>query len=238
MRPIRRGDGITLVLLGSGIAVPFLYYGVQVVAAPFFAGFSVLGTTASELGSDRSTRPWIFNTGAILTGIAAIVASVGFLRGLRRLGVPRILSWLPALAVAMTGASSLWAGIYPLPDPRHGGHPSLLIAMIAVPFVLAPAMWRVNASRAHKVCFAATIILLLVMIPIMSGMTGLDTHPYRGLLQRVFALTVFVPIGVGAVAVARRLRGAPSGHERSAGASHANLLQPAESSKPARGAVR
>jgi hypothetical membrane protein len=186
-----------------------LYYGVQLVAAPFFDGFSVVGTTASELGSDRSTHPWIFNAGAILTGIAALLASAGFLRGLRQLGVPSILSWLPFLAVAATGASSLWAGIFPMPDPRHGGHPSLLIAMIAVPFVLAAAVWRVGASRAHKGYLAATILLLLVMVPIMSGMTGLDTHPYRGVLQRVFALTVFVPIGVGAYVLARRIHAAP-----------------------------
>src|SRR5262249_42897217 len=75
MRPIRRGDGVTVALLRSGIAVPLLYYGVQLVAAPFFADFSVLSTTASELGSDRSSHPWIFKLGAIFTGIAAIVAS-------------------------------------------------------------------------------------------------------------------------------------------------------------------
>ena len=57
-------------LLGFGIAVPLLYYGVQVVAAPFYSGFSFLSTTASELGSDGSTRPSIFNAGAILVGIA------------------------------------------------------------------------------------------------------------------------------------------------------------------------
>ena len=215
MRPIRRGDGTTLALLGSGIAVPLVYYGVQVIAAPFFAGFSVLGTTASELGSDRSTHPWIFNVGAILTGIAALLASVGFLRGLRRLGVPSILAWPPFLAVAATGASSLWAGIFPMPDPRHGGHPSLLIAMIAVPFVLAAAIWRVVASRTLKGYFAATILLLLVMVPIMSGMTGLDTHTYRGLFQRVFALTVFAPIGIGAYVLARRIHAGPSDLERS-----------------------
>ena len=67
-------------LLGFGIAVPLLYYGVQVVAAPFYSGFSFLSTTASELGSDGSTRPSIFNAGAILVGISSFIAAVGFLR--------------------------------------------------------------------------------------------------------------------------------------------------------------
>ena len=70
MQDVRRSDRITLSLLAFGVAVPLLYYGVQVVAAPFFPGFSFLGTTASELGSDLSTLPSIFNAGTILLGAA------------------------------------------------------------------------------------------------------------------------------------------------------------------------
>jgi hypothetical membrane protein len=205
MRHLRRSDGITLSLLGFGVAVPLLYYGVQVVAAPFFPGFSVLGTTASELGSDGSTLPSIFNTGAILVGIASLIAAVGFRRALRNLGAHPILAWLTSLDVAATGLSSLWAGIFPLPDPRHGGHPALLIAMLLVPLIMATTLWTLGASRPLKGYFAATIGLLLVMFPVMSGMTGLDTHTYRGLFQRIFALTVFPPIGVGAFVLARRI---------------------------------
>jgi hypothetical membrane protein len=204
MRHLRRSDRITLGLLGFGIAVPFLYYGVQVVAAPFFSDFSFLGTTASELGSDRSTRPWIFNTGAILVGISALVAAVGYLRALLKLGAHPILAWITAIAVAATGVSSLWAGVFPLPDPRHGGHPALLVAMLLLPLIMAATFWTLGASRSLKGYFAATIGLLLVMVPVMMGMTGLDTHDYQGLLQRIFALTVFPPIAVGAYVLVRR----------------------------------
>ena len=37
MRRSPRSDGITLATLGFGIAVPLLYYGAQLVAAPFSA---------------------------------------------------------------------------------------------------------------------------------------------------------------------------------------------------------
>src|SRR5262249_10822442 len=158
-------------------------------AAPFFPDFSVLGTTASELGSDRSTRPWILNVGAILTGIAALVGSIGLLRALRRLGAHPIVAWLALLLVAGTRLVSLWAGIFPMPDPRHGGHPSLLIAMLAVPFVLSFALWRLGVSRAIKAYLVATIVMLLVMLPIMTRMIALDMHSYGGVLQRIFALT-------------------------------------------------
>ena len=95
-RHLRRCDGITLGLLGLGVAVPFLYYGVQLVAAPFFPGFSFLGTTASELGSDRSTHPSIFNAGTILLGVSS--GTVGDSRG------PLVAS---AMGTAIKGAIGL-----------------------------------------------------------------------------------------------------------------------------------
>jgi len=205
MQHLRRTDRATLGLLGFAVAVPLLYYGVQVVASPFFPGFSFLGTTASELGSDRSTFPSIFNTGAILVGIAALVGSVGFLRALWNVGAHPVLAWVTSIDVAATGLSSLWAGIFPLPDPRHSGIPALLIAMLLVPIIMATTLWSLGASRPLKGYFAATIGLLLVMVPVMSGMTGLDTHYYRGLFQRIFALTVFPPIAVGAYVLGRRI---------------------------------
>ena len=116
-----------------------------------------------------------------------------------------ILAWVTFIDVAATGLSSLWAGIFPLPDPRHGGHPALLFAMLLLPFIMATTLWTLGASRPLKGYFAATIGLLLVMFPVMSGMTGLDTHAYRGLFQRIFALTVFPPIGVGAFVLASRI---------------------------------
>jgi hypothetical membrane protein len=211
MRRSPQSDEITVALLRFGIAVPLLYYGVQLVAAPFFPDFSFLGTTASELGSDHSSRPWIFNTGAILAGIAALIGSIGFLRTLRRLGAHPIVAWLTLLVVAVTGLASLWAGIFPMPDPRHGGQPAFLIAMLAVPFVLSFAMWRLGVSRAMKAYLLATIVLLLVMVPIMMEMIGIDMHKYAGVLQRIFALTVFVPIAVAACELARRIRKETSG---------------------------
>jgi hypothetical protein len=64
----------------------------------FGNGFSLsyeihlLGTAATELGSDRSTLPSIFNVGAILLGIAALVATIGFRRAPLNLGAHPILA--------------------------------------------------------------------------------------------------------------------------------------------------
>ena len=77
--------------------------------------------------------------------------------------------------------------------------------MLLLPFVMATTFWTLGTSRSLKAYFAATIGLLLVMFPVMIGMTGLDTHHYQGLLQRIFALTVFPPVAVGAFVLARRI---------------------------------
>src|SRR5688500_4423179 len=90
---------LVLLVLAAGIAVPFLYYGAQLLAAPYFPGFSVLVHSASMLGSDLSTRPWILNTGAILTGVAGSIAAYGFFHGLRSIGTHPVLVWLTTAAL-------------------------------------------------------------------------------------------------------------------------------------------
>jgi hypothetical protein len=48
------------------------------------------------------------------------------------------------------------------------------------------------------------------MVPIMMRLIDIDMHKYAGVLQRIFALTVFVPIAVAACELARRIRAASS----------------------------
>jgi hypothetical membrane protein len=205
-RRVSSRDYITLPALGMGMTVPLLYYGIQIVAAPYFPGYSFTSQAASLLGSDRSTHPSIFNAGVIATGIATLGAALGFFRALRRLGANPILTWITSIALVGTAISTLWAGYFPLPDARHSGHPAMLIAMILLPFLLTAVLWKERDARLLKAYLVANILLLIVMIPIMSGMTGLDTRSYSGLFQRIFAFTVFPPIAVSALFLAQRIK--------------------------------
>jgi hypothetical protein len=58
-----------------------------------------------------------------------------------------------------------------------------------------------------------TLLLLAAAVPIMSGLSGLNTHEYRGLIQRIFTLAIFPPIGVAAWTFARWLGTQQSRHE-------------------------
>jgi hypothetical membrane protein len=182
--------------LKIGIMVPILYFGTQLLAAPFFPDYSFLRMPASLLGSDLAPYPAIFNSGAIITGIATIIASVGFLFAFQQLGTNPFLTWLTSLAVLLNGVGSLWAGFFAMPDPRHGSNP-FTVGIFLFPILLTFALWNRRDAAAMKIYLIITNLLFIALIPIMSGVSGINIQGYQGLLQRIAALVFFVPISVG-----------------------------------------
>jgi hypothetical membrane protein len=195
----------TLFLLRLGVLVPFVYYGTQAVAAPFFPNFSFVGTTASEMGSSLSRHPAIFNTGIIALGVITLLTSLGYLLALRHVGVDPALALVTSADIALNGVQMLWAGLHPLPDPRHAGYTVFVAGMVALPVLIILSLWR-RASPPLRAYFVATLLLLAAMVPVVSGVTGIDRRTYRGIIQRLYTLTTFPPIAIGAWALERRLR--------------------------------
>ena len=201
-------------LLGLGVALPFVYFGIQLAAAPFYPGYSFLTRDASSLGSDGSTAPWIFNGGALLVGTLELVTAAAFLRAFPRGRIGMVLAWATALALASAAIGSLNAFLHPLPDPKHTeGLLSVFgSGLVMLPLLLTAVLWRLGA-RGYAMF---NILLCLVLIPILTGLVQrigmrahLDLDGYQtllngthGLLQRMAALLIFGSIGV----VAYRLR--------------------------------
>lgn len=195
----------TRLALWCGVAVPILYYGTQFVAIPFYPGYRIASQVASELGSNHSTNPAVFNIGAVITGIAALIAAFGFLDAIR----DRVLAWLVFLAMLSNGAAGMWAGLHPLPDPRH--NPGAIgVGMFFLPVLFVLVAWRMR-SKPLLVYTIANIVLFVVLIPVMSGGTAIPLDLYRGALQRVAALVMYVPIGVMAAFFLRRASTSPDG---------------------------
>jgi hypothetical membrane protein len=201
----RTRDRLTLVALGLGVTVPFIYYGIQLLCASFQPSYSFIGQAASELGADWAVRPWVFNAAFMVQGAVTLVAAVGFLAGMRRAGVREGLAVLAAGVVAVNGVHLLWAGYFPMPDRRHGGYALFIAAMTLVPIVLTAALWR-GGGAGLRAYFAATLVLLAVMVPVVSGVAGFDRSSARGLKQRMYTLTVYPPIGVAAGVLIARMR--------------------------------
>lgn len=191
--------------LAFAVAVPFVYYATQLIAAPFFPGYSFLKQAASVLGSDRAALPWIFNSGAVLTGIATLIGAIGIAGALRRLGRPTLAIALVALALAVNAAVSIKAAYFPLPHPRHGSGP-LMIGILLFPSLMIVALWSLERSRAIKLYLLATHLWILALIPFVAHWFVLDTREYTGLLQRLATLAIYPPIGIAAWFLARRLR--------------------------------
>lgn len=198
-------ERVLVFALASGIVVPVLYFGTQLLAAPFFPGYSFLSMVASLLGSDLAIYPAIFNIGAMITGIVTIIASVGFFLALQRLGINPFLTWLTCLALFLNGLGSLWAGFFPIPDPRHGSNP-FTVGIFLFPILLTFAIWKLNNARPIKTYLIITNLLFIALIPIMSGASGINTQGYQGLLQRIVALVFFLPISVGSYFLINRTR--------------------------------
>jgi hypothetical membrane protein len=193
---------LTAFSLLCGIAGPLIYFGCQLAAAPFYPGYSFLTNSASQLGSDRSTFPAILNGGAILSGVAMVLAAIGYWRELPRAGSARVWTVLTCLALVSAGAAGVWAGSFPLPDPRH--NPKLLGAgSFVLPLLLAIAL-RKSESRPLRAYLIADTAAFLLLLPVMSGAAGIDIRPFYGVLQRVAAAVLYIPIGVVAAFLLRR----------------------------------
>jgi hypothetical membrane protein len=188
--------------LRCGILAPILYFGAQLVASRFYPGYDFLRQSASELGSDRSLRPEVLNSGAALTGIAVLLASYGILRALLLLRVHRVLAILTFVALLSAGVGALWAGLFPLPDPRHNSGP-LGAGAFVLPLLFALSLRRV---RPLHIYLWTNVVLFAVMVPVMGGMTSLPLESFRGALQRVAAAVIYMPIGIVSAVLLRHAR--------------------------------
>jgi hypothetical membrane protein len=88
-------------MLCAAVAVPLPYFGVQLIAAACYPGYSFATDSASMLGTAASRHPGIFNNGAILDGVAGCLGAAGLFLGLSSVAS----QWLLALRrVAGEGA--------------------------------------------------------------------------------------------------------------------------------------
>src|SRR5215831_2564436 len=201
--------------LAIGIAIPLIYFGVQLLAAPFYPGYSFIARDASTLGSPGSTAPWIFNDGTLVLAAVTAMAAAALLFLRSRLVIGRTLATLTSLALASAAVGSLNAFLHPLPDPRHTDGVLALLGggVVVLPVLTTAILWRAGARTAAVV----TALAYLAVIPFTTslvqracmaggfGCAGYQTflNTSQGLIQRVAAAVVFVPVGAAAYILSR-----------------------------------
>jgi len=189
----------TTLMLLAAVAVPLLYFGVQVIAAPWYPGYRFATDTASMLGTTASLHPGIFNDGAILDGIAGLFGAAGLFLGLSSVA-GKWLRILVAIGVFSNGVLSVKAGLFPMPDPRHASWQFLLFPILITPLLMLAATWRISAWL--RIYLIVDVAGLLLMIPMM--MHRMAPIWPEGTMQRLFALVAMAPIGVVALVLLRK----------------------------------
>ncbi len=191
--------------LWCGLFVPVVYFGVQLIAAPFYPDYSFLVNSASQLGSDASTFPALLNGGAILSGVLGLVSAYGIGAGLKASGANRWFALISAACTVSVGAAAIWAGLYPMPDPLH--NPGAIgIGMFLGPLAMLAAFWSIHGGRGMRAYLVFTLVAFAALAPVMSGITPIDLNRYGGLMQRIAALVLYVPPSVTAWWLLRQMR--------------------------------
>jgi hypothetical membrane protein len=178
--------------LVAAIALPLGYFALQLLVAPFYPNYSFVQNTASDLGAPPSGWRDAFNLGAILVGAGGVLGAWGVWRSLEWQHRSRGLALLLGLCVASAGASAVWAGVFPLPQPQHSQNP-FTFGLLLLPVVCLGALWQIRAAR---IWLLLPLGLLLLVLPIRAGLLGIDQAPIEGLLQRLLSLAAFAPAAV------------------------------------------
>jgi hypothetical protein len=105
------------------------------------------------------------------------------------------------LALANIGVSSILAGVFPMPDPRHNpatlGLGFLTVGMLLSPLLVSAVIWQHGISKLVKGLLGTMLLLLLAFVLVRSGVVAWDTSTIEGLVQRLLALVLFGTIGIG-----------------------------------------
>ena len=166
------------------VAIPLIYYFALLAGAATYPGYDHMTRYASELGAADAPYPALFNVSIMLAGIAALAAAWLLPAALERLGAARRWSVLAAVALGLWGAAMVMGGLFPMPNPLHGGF-GLGLAGPLVPLFLLLALRPVANSGAFRLFLALVFVASVVMLAIMFQVGNLVTRANVGLLQRL-----------------------------------------------------
>lgn len=189
-------------MLWGGVLVPVLYFATLIGTSLTWPEYSHVTQYASELGSAAAPRPELFNLGVMATGVAGVLAGLGFFVALCRLTGSTVLPSLAGLSLAAWGAAVVMAAVFPMPDDRHGGY-GLGMAMQVAPLWVLLALRREQDAGRLRLLLLAVFIAMAVLFAIMMGVGGLVTRANVGLWQRSYALATMPWLALAALGVDR-----------------------------------
>ncbi|MBN2614901.1 MAG: DUF998 domain-containing protein [Bacteroidales bacterium] len=171
------------VLIRQAIFLPFLYFGMLVLAGLFANEYSHWGQHASELGiNSSSTAVVLFQTGIIMTSFSLFGLALGLIINFKK-QFP-----LFSLLVFVFGVTFIFGALFPIGSPWHGMYGLGLFVMM-VPFVFLYEMKDLFKKKAIR--YVSITAAFLMFFYLWSMVARLDPVMYRGLTQRLFGIVVF-----------------------------------------------
>ena len=170
-------------LLWGLILAPVFYYVALIGGSLLWPGYSHVTQYASELGSSASPNPMFFNGNVILCGLSALIGGFGLAQVLTRLSDSR---WAVAAGVSISlwGLAIVIAGLYPMPDDRHGAYGLAIVGQFTPLFVWL-ALRNVEGLGGLKTFLAVIFVASFALFAIMMGVGGLVTRANVGIWQRI-----------------------------------------------------
>lgn len=161
--------------------------------APLTPGYDAVRDIVSLLGTSGAPYATWFNAGIAASGLAGLAGAAAFALSTR--------GWATALfALSLAGVSlgNLWAARFPLPDPRHVANP-FLPAFFLLPALLAALAWRDGRLRRALPAFLVNALAFAALL----ALRALLPAACAGAVQRLHALTVYLPPAVAALMLMR-----------------------------------
>ena len=171
-------------LLWGLILAPLFYYVALIGGSLLWPGYSHVTQYASELGSSAAPNPMFFNGNVILCGLAALIGGFGLTHVLTQLSGSRGWAVAAGASISLWGLAIVVAGLYPMPDERHGAF-GLAIAGQFTPLFAWIALRKVGGLGGLKAFLAVIFVASFVLFAIMMGVGGLVTRANVGIWQRI-----------------------------------------------------
>lgn len=178
-------------LLWGLILAPLFYYVALIGGSLLWPGYSHITQYASELGSSAAPNPMFFNGNVILCGLSALIGGFGLTHALSDLGGTRRWAIAAGASISLWGVAIVIAGLYPMPDDRHGAFGLAIVGQFT-PLFAWLALRKVDELDGLKTFLAIIFVASLALFAIMMGVGGLVTRANVGIWQR-FNSAVGIP---------------------------------------------
>lgn len=193
-------------LLKFAVLVPLIYFGVLIAGGLMTPGYDHMTQTAAVLGAPGAPSAQIFNYGLVAAGGCAVLGALGVLLGMTRLGAGVIWAVLASAAIAVWGASLIFAGLQWEPSWLPGGY-RYDLAILAAPLLMFLGLAGRSDMGGLKLLLIVVLLAMAALTAVSLNLGGLNLikPENAGLWERAWLVAAVPWIAIAALCIDQRL---------------------------------